>query len=471
MVGGSGSDHLRPSSNITKPTLPVSSYHRKSNQNPPPQKPLSHLPTDNKRHLDTKPSPAVRTVPKPFPIPRPPLVGPSSPLPSPLADLMAAIGPPPPPSYGFHMLDRRTIVLADGSVRSYFALPSDYQDFPARPFIPRPGLGAPQDYWSSLMLDSSRPGPSEAPGKRKFSDDMAVEALDWKRQQLSGPSKDGVELHRFSRNGNVRSKHLHVDQRALKRAFLYFVKAVNENPHRRKNYFENGRNGALRCLACKRSSKDFPDMHSLVLHTYSSESAESHVDHLGLHKALCALMGWNYAVPPDNSRAYQSLSATEAAANQEDLIMWPPTVIIHNTITGKGKEGRMEGLGIKAMDSYIRELGFLGGKSKSLYGREGHLGITLIKFAGSESGLREAMKLAEHFEKESHGRKGWARLQPLTLGENDDHNPNLVRVDGRTGEKRRIFYGFLGIAADLEKLDFDSRKKMSIESREDHLSS
>nr|DAD43225.1 TPA_asm: hypothetical protein HUJ06_001455 [Nelumbo nucifera] len=28
------------------------------------------------------------------------------------------------------MLERRTIVLADGSVRSYFALPPDYQDFP-----------------------------------------------------------------------------------------------------------------------------------------------------------------------------------------------------------------------------------------------------------------------------------------------------------------------------------------------------
>lgn len=95
-------------------------------------------------------------------------------------------------------------------------------------------------------------------------------------------------------------------------------------------------------------------MHSLVLHTYNSDSADSLMDHLGLHKALCALMGWNYSITPDNSRVYQSLSASEAAANQEDLIIWPPTVIIHNTITGKGKEGRMEGLGIKAMDSYIR---------------------------------------------------------------------------------------------------------------------
>lgn len=90
------------------------------------------------------------------------------------------------------------------------------------------------------------------------------------------------------------------------------------------------------------------------MHTYNSENADLCVDHLGLHKALCALMGWNCAKPPDNLKAYQSLPAEEAAANLEDLIMWPPMVIIHNTITGKSKEGRMEGLGIKAMDNYVK---------------------------------------------------------------------------------------------------------------------
>lgn len=103
-----------------------------------------------------------------------------------------------------------------------------------------------------------------------------------------------------------------------------------------------------------RSSKDFPDMHSLILHTYNPDKADLLVDHLGLHKALCVLMGWNYSKPPDSSRAYQSLSADEATANQDDLIMWPPTVLIHNTHTGKVKDGRLEGLGNKAMDNILR---------------------------------------------------------------------------------------------------------------------
>lgn len=103
-----------------------------------------------------------------------------------------------------------------------------------------------------------------------------------------------------------------------------------------------------------RSSKEFPDMHGLIMHTYNSDSADLIVDHLGFHKALCVLMGWNYLKPPDNSNAYRFLLPDEAAANQDDLILWPPLVIIHNTITGKGKEGRMEGLGNKAMDKTIR---------------------------------------------------------------------------------------------------------------------
>ncbi|KAJ6889682.1 hypothetical protein NC651_023431 [Populus alba x Populus x berolinensis] len=256
------------------------------------------------------------------------------------------------------------------------------------------------------------------------------------------------------------------------------------------------------------SSKDFPDMHALIMHTYSSDNADVRVDHLGLHKALCVLMGWNYSKPPDNSKAYQFLPADEAGANQDDLIMWPPMVIIHNTITGKGKDGRLEGLGNRAMDSkntddifYLGanlrrsskligyfssssksitegetkypegpDLGFVGGKSKSLYGRDGHLGITLVKFGGDQSGLKEAVRLADHFEKDNRGREAWGCIQPLMFGKDDEKNPNLVKVD-RSGEKNRILYGYLATVADLYKVDFETRKKVMIESHQEHKAS
>lgn len=120
-----------------------------------------------------------------------------------------------------------------------------------------------------------------------------------------------------------------------------------------------------------RSSKEFPDVHALIMHAYNAENADSRADHLGLHRALCALMGWNYLRAPDNSRAYQLLPPEEAAAFQDDLIMWPPMVIVNNTNTGKGRDGRMEGLGNKAMDSKLRGINVPSAYYMVLYGYYG----------------------------------------------------------------------------------------------------
>ncbi|CAB4292050.1 unnamed protein product [Prunus armeniaca] len=493
---------------ITTKNNPPDPKPVKPNSGPSPKPGATSTPSHPK-HPPSAPSPG----PAPFPFPDP-----------------AAFGPPPPPVYGFHMLERRTFVLADGSVRSYFALPPDYQEFPPPmdpsgrflPFGPGGPPGPGPDYWNSLGLDGR--GPAEGPAKRKYAEeedqrDKAGE-FGMRRPQfmqhanpngfpvgpgtrgefLAGTSSPfrreaadqgrggeearankymrigggGYESAAFRQGGggeNVVHKHVQVDQSALKKAFLNYVKLIHENTQQRKIYLEDGKNGRLHCLACARSSKDFPDMHSLIMHSYNSDSADLRVDHLGLHKALCVLMGWDYLKPPDNSKAYQFLSAEEAAANVDDLIMWPPVVIIHNTVTGKSKDGRMEGLGNKAMDSIIRDLGFGSGKSKSLYGRDGHLGMTLVKFSGDEAGLKEAMRMAEFFVKDNHGRRAWARLQPPTLGSKDDeNNPYLVKLDEKTREKKRILYGYLGTAYDLDKVDFDTRKKVAIESLREYKS-
>ncbi|GAV84855.1 XS domain-containing protein [Cephalotus follicularis] len=442
---------------------------------------------NNKKPSTQNPKPAdSKPVPSPKPTSNPP---PPRSKPSPAGPAQSQIpppGPPPPsqPAYGFHMLDRRTIVLADGSVRSYFALPHDYnsppQMDPAARFFPSGGPEIPRrpdgirdnsDFWGSLGDKRKYVNEFGPPGGYPIGPGPGTSSA-FKGEEMRAPKH--MKIGGGNGNGNgvvVHNKHLEVDQSALKKAFYQFVKLINENPAQKKTYLEDGKQGRIHCVACGRSSKDFPDMHSLILHTYNSDNAELRVDHLGLHKALCVLMGWNYSKPPDNSKAYQFLPADEVAANQEDLIMWPPLVIIHNTVTGKGKDGRVEGLGNKAMDSKIRDMGFGGGKSKSLYGRDGHLGITLVKFAGDQSGMTEAVRFAEYFEKDNHGRKGWARVQTLTLGKDDEKNPNLVKVDERTGDKKRILYGYLGLAADLDKLDYDTRKKVVIESQKEYKAS
>ncbi|KAL9240843.1 hypothetical protein vseg_015019 [Gypsophila vaccaria] len=426
-----------PPSSSSKSHPPSRWDHSASSSKPGPTPSSSSNPSPSAKKPKQNPNPN----PNPNPSPRPPPPGPPFPFNE----------PPPPPIYGFHMLDRRTIVLADGSVRSYFALPPDYQDFP--PPL-RFGLG-----------------PEANPMKRKFGEDDFAR----QKQQLlhygnagvagPGPREDEFRASKATRFGAGSSNAGVKMDPAIMKAFLNFVKLVNENVDRKKNFLENGKHGPLHCLACVGSSKDFPDVHSLVMHAYNSDKADSRVEHLGLHRALCALMGWNCMRAPDNSRGYQFLPADEAAAFQDDLITWPPMVIIHNTYTGKGKDGRLEGLGNMAMDIKLRDLGFSGGKSKSLYNRAGHLGVTLIKFNGDQLGLKEALRLSDHFEKDRHGRKDWTRIQAMGASLEDENNPNIVMVNERTREKSRVLYGYLLTAFDLDKVDYDTRKKTVIKSK------
>lgn len=100
----------------------------------------------------------------------------------------------------------------------------------------------------------------------------------------------------------------------------------------------------------------------------------------------------------------------------------------------------------------------------SLYSREGHLGIHTVRFSGNEEGLKEALNLAAYFDRERRGRKEWARVQPVMLGKDDESNPNLMKSDPKSGERKRIFYGHLANVADLDKVTFEIRKKVSIAS-------
>lgn len=99
------------------------------------------------------------------------------------------------------------------------------------------------------------------------------------------------------------------------------------------------------------------------------------------------------------------------------------------------------------------------------------MGMTLVKFANTQAGLKEAERLSEYFEKDNHGRKGWSRAQAMSSSLDDDKNPALVKLDEKTGEKKRILYGYLVTASDLDKVDLDTRKRLVIKSRKEHDSS
>ncbi|GLJ16524.1 hypothetical protein SUGI_0282320 [Cryptomeria japonica] len=249
----------------------------------------------------------------------------------------------------------------------------------------------------------------------------------------------------------------------IQKAFLRLSKVLYENPEHCHKYEEDGKAGQVRCVVCGWQSNFFIDTHSLVMHAYNAENPALRTDHLGLHKALCVMMGWSYALPPDSAKSYQSLTSPEAAANKEDLMLWPPLVIINNAYSGKKRDS----IGNREMEEKLKELGFSGGKPKALYGKDGHYrGTVVVKFSPSSSGVREADRLVKYFEVNKHGRKDWLRVQASTTNQgNDDKNPDLVQIDEKTKMEKRVFYGYFAIAGDLEKLDFDMRKKAIIKSR------
>ncbi|KZV17090.1 hypothetical protein F511_24108 [Dorcoceras hygrometricum] len=269
----------------------IASADRKSTVPPkskPSPKPTAAIAAPSSKDNNSKPS-TQQSIPRPEnPSPRPDnpssLTGRSP--------IFPFNEPPPPPSYGFHMLDRRSIVLADGSVRSYFALPPDYQNFTPMPRLGfRPQFRGPHEFgfdrppfpiapefpgsnsWGKVPWN---PGPENSL-KRKFGEDergATDDGFERQRQQLlqygnvNGPGSSSghnfgrVEEMRASKNprtleGNAsKLKHNEVDQNALKNAFFHFLKLVFETASQKKTYLGDGKQGPLRCLACSRSDGD-----------------------------------------------------------------------------------------------------------------------------------------------------------------------------------------------------------------------
>lgn len=59
--------------------------------------------------------------------------------------------------------------------------------------------------------------------------------------------------------------------------------------------------------------------------------AGSRAEHLGFHKALCVLMGWDSASVSNGTWVQRFLPDAEALALKEDMVIFPPVVVIHNT--------------------------------------------------------------------------------------------------------------------------------------------
>ncbi|KAJ6909161.1 hypothetical protein NC652_020209 [Populus alba x Populus x berolinensis] len=139
-------------------------------------------------------------------------------------------------------------------------------------------------------------------------------------------------------------------------AFLLYSKRLNLNSALRRRYKEQGKAGSLFCIVCgKSSSKEFMAAQNLVQHAFMSHKIGLRAQHLGLHKAICVLMGWNSSVPCDAIACVpEILPAEEAVSQKEDLMLWPPLVVIHNISMSNNNPEHQKVIPIEGVEAFLR---------------------------------------------------------------------------------------------------------------------
>ncbi|KAK9280497.1 hypothetical protein L1049_014189 [Liquidambar formosana] len=241
-------------------------------------------------------------------------------------------------------------------------------------------------------------------------------------------------------------------------AFFKFIRQLNENPAQRRRYTEEGKAASLKCSICGSDSKEFADIQSLAMHTIKSLKIGFRAQHLGFHRALCVLRGWNSAVAPNSS--WVRLPDAQAVALKEDLVIWPPVVIIQNSSIGNNEPDERMIVTIEVLETMLREMGFGGGKTKVCRGKAANQSIMVVKFNGTLSGLQEAEKLHKFYAENKHGRAEFQEISSDSGNGRSKESRNAI-VD----KAEDVLYGYLGIAGDLDKLDFETKKRSVVKSK------
>ncbi|XP_012459167.1 uncharacterized protein LOC105779791 [Gossypium raimondii] len=243
-------------------------------------------------------------------------------------------------------------------------------------------------------------------------------------------------------------------------AFLKYSRKLNLNQSARRRYKEQGNAGSLFCIVCGKSySKEFMDTQRLVTHAFMSHKVGLRAEHLGLHKAVCVLLGWDSIAPPDTiTWVPQVLPEAEALAQKEDLVLWPPIVVIHNISMANNNPQEQKVVPIEGVQAFLRGKGFVGGKITVCLGRPADQSVMVVKFLGTFTGLAMAERLHKYFVENKRGRK---EFTSKNKGDEEMGKPD-------EGEEQ-LLYGYMGVSEDLDKLDFHNRKWSVVKSKKEIL--
>ncbi|KAL6906145.1 hypothetical protein ACP4OV_003746 [Aristida adscensionis] len=244
--------------------------------------------------------------------------------------------------------------------------------------------------------------------------------------------------------------------RQVHQAFLKYAKILNESQAMQKRYLDAPK-GSLSCCVCGSVARKFPDVDALLSHAYDTCKVGLKTKHLGFHKALCVLMGWNWHVAPDTAKAHHYIQAEEVNAMKGDLMLWPPVVIIHNiSIAKKTKDTEAKVVSIEEIKGVVADIGVACGKARVSHGRPANQSVFLVKFQPTISGFQEAMKVHGHFATRNHGKE---EFQQMKSGK----GKQAVPIDNL----EELLYAHIGVAEDLGYLDEETKKRCVIRSKKD----
>lgn len=107
----------------------------------------------------------------------------------------------------------------------------------------------------------------------------------------------------------------------------------------------------------------------------------------------------------------------------------------------------------------------LKGRVKMSLGCPADQSVMVLKFLPTFSGLTDAERLNKFFLEKRHGRVNFEQSKGL----NGKGNDVGKTAEGNEIEEEEVLYGYLGIAEDLDSVEFNIRKSSSIKSKKEIL--
>ncbi|XP_056163836.1 protein SUPPRESSOR OF GENE SILENCING 3-like isoform X2 [Syzygium oleosum] len=124
-------------------------------------------------------------------------------------------------------------------------------------------------------------------------------------------------------------------------------------------------------------------------------------------------------------------------------IVWPPMVVIMNTILEKDESDKWIGMGSQELLDYFSS--YQAVKARHAYGPQGHRGMSILIFESSPRGFYEAERLHKHFADQGTSRNAWDRRGALF----------------HPGGKRQL-YGYMAMKEDVYIFNRHSQGKSKL---------